>query len=445
MSTGRSVAFHTLGCKLNFSETSTISTSFKVAGYEEVDFEESADFYIINTCSVTDQADKKCRKVIRSAKKRNPDSKVVVIGCYAQLKPQEIAEIPGVNLVLGAVEKFNVLEHLQEIDIHNPHSRVVHSEINQLSAFDPSYSLEGRTRAFLKVQDGCDYKCSFCTIPLARGRSRSAKIDQVIERSNQLVEHGIKEIVLTGVNIGDFGNGTEVIEGIKPKKQELFIDLIRALDAHSKVERIRISSIEPNLCTEEVIDFVSQSEKFMPHFHMPLQSGDNEILSLMKRRYRRELYSERVKYIKSRIPHACIGVDVIVGFPGETDDHFNNTFEFLEDLEVSYLHVFSYSERTNTPAAVMEGSVDLKKRSIRSETLRNLSEKKKINYYSQFIGTQHNLLLEQKEIDGSLSGFTENYVRVVMEDSNESMINQIYQVKLKKFHSSGALVGTQTV
>ncbi|NOT36074.1 MAG: tRNA (N(6)-L-threonylcarbamoyladenosine(37)-C(2))-methylthiotransferase MtaB [Saprospiraceae bacterium] len=442
MSTARSVAFHTLGCKLNYSETSTISTSFKNAGYEEVDFDQPADFYIINTCSVTDQADKKCRKVIRSAKKNNPDSKIVVIGCYAQLKPKEISEIPGVNLVLGAAEKFNVLEHLQEIDLQNPHSRVFNSEIKDVAIFNPSYSQEGRTRAFLKVQDGCDYKCSFCTIPLARGRSRSGTIPQIISLANELVEKGIKEVVLTGVNIGDFGNGTEVIEGTKVKKEELFIDLIKALELNTNVARYRISSIEPNLCTEEIIQFVAESKRFMPHFHMPLQSGDNEILALMKRRYKSELYSERVSAIKRLIPHACIGVDVIVGFPGETDMHFNNTFQFLEDLNVDYFHVFSYSERSNTPAASMAGSVPVNIRSKRSEALRILSIKKKLAFYNRFLNTNQNLLLENKEIDGTYSGFTENYIRVVLESADSTMLNQVQKISLSKIYSNGDVLGS---
>lgn len=437
MSTSRSVAFHTLGCKLNYSETSSINSSFQKAGYQEVDFEEVADIYIINTCSVTDQADKKCRKVIRAAKRTNPQSKVIVIGCYAQLKPQEISEIPGVNLVLGAAEKFNILEHLQEIDIQNTLSRVVSGPIQDLNLFVPSSSQEGRTRAFLKVQDGCDYKCTFCTIPLARGRSRSATIPQIIQLANELASNEIKEVVLTGVNIGDFGNGTEVIEGIKPKKEALFIDLIQALESESQVERFRISSIEPNLCTEEIISFVASSKKFMPHFHMPLQSGDNEILALMKRRYRRELYSDRVKLIKEKIPNACIGVDVIVGFPGETDEHFNNTFKFLEGLNVDYFHVFTYSERSNTPAASMSHSVPFDKRNQRSEALRNLSLKKKYSFYQKYLGTQQKVLIEHKEVDGTYSGFTENYIRVVVQEANETMINKVLTVELQKIHTNG--------
>ncbi|MEP7197598.1 MAG: tRNA (N(6)-L-threonylcarbamoyladenosine(37)-C(2))-methylthiotransferase MtaB [Saprospiraceae bacterium] len=441
MSTSRSVAFHTLGCKLNYSESSSISSSFAKAGYQEVEFDDPADIYIINTCSVTDQADRKCRKIIRSAKKRNPESKIVVIGCYAQLKPQEISEIPGVSLVLGAAEKFNVLEHLQEIDLMSPHSRIISSEINEVNIFKPSFSQEGRTRAFLKVQDGCDYKCSFCTIPLARGRSRSGSVDQIIELANGLQVEGIQEIVLTGVNIGDFGNGTEVIENIKPRKEALFIDLIQALEENTSINRFRISSIEPNLCTEEIIRFVGSSKKFMPHFHMPLQSGDNEILGAMKRRYKRELYSERVALIKKVIPNACIGVDVIVGFPGETESHFLNTVNFLNSIDIDYLHVFSYSERSNTPAFSMPNTVEIKERHERSEILRNLSFSKKHRYYENYLNTSQIVLVEKGNRIGEYSGFTENYLRVEVENGQESMINQLIPVYIKGFNIAGDLHG----
>ncbi|HMW39611.1 MAG TPA: tRNA (N(6)-L-threonylcarbamoyladenosine(37)-C(2))-methylthiotransferase MtaB [Saprospiraceae bacterium] len=430
MSTSRTVAFHTLGCKLNFSETSSINSSFRSAGYHEVDFEEPADIYVINTCSVTDQADRKCRKVIRAAKRNNPDSKVIVIGCYAQLKPEEISNISGVNLVLGASEKFNILEHIQELDLQSFHSRVISSPINEVKQFEPSYSKEGRTRAFLKVQDGCDYKCSFCTIPKARGRSRSGTIAQIKDLAKQIIEQGAREIVLTGVNIGDFGNGTEVIEGLRPKKEELFIDLIRELDTLDGDFRFRISSIEPNLCTEEIIQFVAASRHFMPHFHMPLQSGDNEILSAMKRRYKRELFADRVDIIKRIMPNACIGVDVIVGFPGENDKHFANTFSFLEKLDVSYLHVFSYSERSDTPAAVMNHSVPEQIRAHRSQALRQLSIKKKHHFYRKNLGQVGKVLIEAREKDGVYSGFTENYVRVQISGTDEKMINQLVPVAL---------------
>jgi len=329
MSTPRTVAFHTLGCKLNYSESSSIGKLFQQAGYQEVDFDKPSDIYVINTCSVTDQADRKCRKIVRTAIKQNAHAKVVVVGCYAQLKPVEIAAIPGVSLVLGAAEKFEILDYIQTVDQDSPHGLVHYSDISEVRQFIPSHSIEGRTRSFLKVQDGCDYKCSFCTIPLARGKSRSATIESIVKSSVDLISKGVKEIVLTGVNIGDFGNGTEVIEGIKSKKEALFIDLIKELDTINGECRFRISSIEPNLCTEEIIDFVAMSKHFMPHFHMPLQSGDNEILSAMRRRYKRELFQERVSYIKHKMPHACIGVDVITEFPGELNEHFKNTLCFI--------------------------------------------------------------------------------------------------------------------
>ncbi|MBK9271154.1 MAG: tRNA (N(6)-L-threonylcarbamoyladenosine(37)-C(2))-methylthiotransferase MtaB [Saprospiraceae bacterium] len=442
MSTGRKIAFHTLGCKLNFSETSGIGQQFKSAGYEEVDFDQEADIYVINTCSVTELADKKCRKSVRQAVKNNPDAKVIVMGCYAQLKPQEIASIPGVDLVLGASEKFNLMEHLQKLDQTNNLSRVIMGGISEVNHFVPSYSIEDRTRTFLKVQDGCDYKCSFCTIPLARGRSRSGEINELLRITEEIAAKGVKEIVLTGVNLGDFGNGTEVIEGQKPKKNELFIDLARALDHMDVIPRFRISSIEPNLCTQDLIDFVADSKHFMPHFHMPLQSGDNEILSLMKRRYKRELYADKVLKIKSAMPHACIGADVIIGFPGETETHFQNTLEFLHQLELSYLHVFTYSERINTPAIGYSDSVPMSVRAERSIILRNLSEKKKNYFYSQFIGTKQKVLIERnpKHAAPSHGGFTENYLRVLLNSSDENLINQILTVKIKDFSSNGDLL-----
>lgn len=442
LSTGRSVSFHTLGCKLNFSETSGISQQFRQAGYEEVNFDEAADVCVINTCSVTDLADKKCRKAVRSALRLNPSARVVVIGCYAQLKPKEISEIPGVSMVLGAAEKFNILEHLQQLDPSNTLSRVISGDIRAVNHFVPSYSIEDRTRTFLKVQDGCDYKCTFCTIPLARGRSRSGEVERIVELAREIGRKGVKEIVLTGVNLGDFGNGTEVIEGTRPRKEALFIDLARALDEVEEVERFRISSIEPNLCTEEVIEFVSGSKKFMPHFHMPLQSGDNEVLAWMKRRYRRELYAERVYLIKSRMPHACIGVDVIVGFPGESDAHFQNTFDFLHALDVSYLHVFTYSERPNTPAFEMKGVVPSNVRNIRSETLRNLSLKKKNHFYHSFIGSVQNVLLEHQQSPlGGLEGYSENYLRICVQDAAPDAANSIRRVRVMGFDSRGELAG----
>ncbi|MBK7230975.1 MAG: tRNA (N(6)-L-threonylcarbamoyladenosine(37)-C(2))-methylthiotransferase MtaB [Saprospiraceae bacterium] len=446
MSTGRRIAFHTLGCKLNFSETSGISQQFKNAGYEEVDFDENADIYVLNTCSVTDLADKKCRKAVRQAVGINPIAKVVVIGCYAQLKPHEISQIPGVSLVLGASEKFNLLEHLQNIDPSNTLGRVYSSEIKDVNQFVPSYSIEDRTRTFLKVQDGCDYKCTFCTIPLARGRSRSGEIQELIQLTKEIAAKGVKEIVLTGVNLGDFGNGTEVIEGQKPKKNELFVDLAKKLDQLDEISRYRISSIEPNLCTHEIINFVAESKHFMPHFHMPLQSGDNEILALMKRRYQRELYTDRVKLIKSVMPHACIGVDVIVGFPGETDRHFQNTVEFLHSLDISYLHVFTYSERNNTLAVDFPNPVKTSIRSERSQILRNLSEKKKNHFYQQFIGTKQIVLIEQNSNTAKehLEGFTENYLRVNINSQNPQLINTLQKVTIREFSNDGHLEGVLT-
>ncbi|MBK9629790.1 MAG: tRNA (N(6)-L-threonylcarbamoyladenosine(37)-C(2))-methylthiotransferase MtaB [Saprospiraceae bacterium] len=446
MSTGRRIAFHTLGCKLNFSETSGISQQFKNAGYEEVDFDENADIYVLNTCSVTDLADKKCRKAVRQAVGINPIAKVVVIGCYAQLKPHEISQIPGVSLVLGASEKFNLLEHLQNIDPSNTLGRVYSSEIKDVNQFVPSYSIEDRTRTFLKVQDGCDYKCTFCTIPLARGRSRSGEIQELIQLTKEIAAKGVKEIVLTGVNLGDFGNGTEVIEGQKPKKNELFVDLAKKLDQLDEISRYRISSIEPNLCTHEIINFVAESKHFMPHFHMPLQSGDNEILALMKRRYQRELYTDRVKLIKSVMPHACIGVDVIVGFPGETDRHFQNTVEFLHSLDISYLHVFTYSERNNTLAVDFPNPVKASIRSERSQILRNLSEKKKNHFYQQFIGTEQIVLIEQNSNTAKehLEGFTENYLRVNINSQNPQLINTLQKVTIREFSNDGHLEGVLT-
>ncbi|MBK7810186.1 MAG: tRNA (N(6)-L-threonylcarbamoyladenosine(37)-C(2))-methylthiotransferase MtaB [Saprospiraceae bacterium] len=446
MSTGRRIAFHTLGCKLNFSETSGISQQFKNAGYEEVDFDENADIYVLNTCSVTDLADKKCRKAVRQAVGINPIAKVVVIGCYAQLKPHEISQIPGVSLVLGASEKFNLLEHLQNIDPSNTLGRVYSSEIKDVNQFVPSYSIEDRTRTFLKVQDGCDYKCTFCTIPLARGRSRSGEIQELIQLTKEIAAKGVKEIVLTGVNLGDFGNGTEVIEGQKPKKNELFVDLAKKLDQLDEISRYRISSIEPNLCTHEIINFVAESKHFMPHFHMPLQSGDNEILALMKRRYQRELYTDRVKLIKSVMPHACIGVDVIVGFPGETDRHFQNTVEFLHSLDISYLHVFTYSERNNTLAVDFPNPVKASIRSERSQILRNLSEKKKNHFYQQFIGTKQIVLIEQNSNTAKehLEGFTENYLRVNINSQNPQLINTLQKVTIREFSNDGHLEGVLT-
>lgn len=433
MSTPRTVAFHTLGCKLNYAETSSIGKLFQQAGYLEVPFDQPSDVYIINTCSVTDQADRKCRKVVRLAIKQNAQAKVIVVGCYAQLKPAEIATIPGVSLVLGASEKFKILDYIQTVDQNSPHGHAYYSDISVATQFVPSYSIEDRTRSFLKIQDGCDYNCSFCTIPLARGKSRSNTIESIIENCQVLISKGVKEIVLTGVNIGDFGNGTEVVEGRKSKKEALFIDLITALDNISTDCRYRISSIEPNLCSPEIVDFVASSNHFMPHFHMPLQSGDNEILSAMRRRYKRELYAERVLYIKQKMPGACIGTDVITGFPGECDHHFINTYKFLESLDISYLHVFTFSERNDTHALQLAKVVPLNVRHERSDMLRILSEIKKREFYKNFSGSIQEVLVENKLEHESYSGFTKNYLRVLL-PVDQTYVNQIVHVKLTRLN-----------
>ncbi|MBK7224097.1 MAG: tRNA (N(6)-L-threonylcarbamoyladenosine(37)-C(2))-methylthiotransferase MtaB [Saprospiraceae bacterium] len=435
MSTARSIAFHTLGCKLNFSETSSIGKIFRNAGYEEVEFDQEADYYVINTCSVTDEADKKCRYAVRKSLRKNPMAKVIVIGCYAQLKPEEISSIPGVSLVLGAAEKFNILKHINELDEFGTTGAIA-GPVSDANIFIPTYSIEDRTRTFLKVQDGCDYKCSFCTIPLARGKSRSGTIEEIVKLAYQIGDQACKEIVLTGVNLGDFGQGTEVIEGHRSKKEALFIDLIASLDEVSTISRFRISSIEPNLCNDEIIEFVAQSKRFMPHFHIPLQSGDNEILSLMKRRYKRELYESRVSKIKSVMPHACIGVDVIVGFPGETEEHFLNTFQFLENLDVSYLHVFTYSERDNTPAALMNNIVPVHQRHKRNEMLRNLSEQKRRAFYKSQLGSKRPILWEREVRNGQMSGFTDNYVKVYT-NSNPTLCNTIQEIHLSEIDIEG--------
>lgn len=435
MSTARSIAFHTLGCKLNFSETSSIGKIFRNAGYEEVEFDQEADYYVINTCSVTDEADKKCRYAVRKSLRKNPMAKVIVIGCYAQLKPEEISSIPGVSLVLGAAEKFNILKHINELDEFGTTGAIA-GPVSDANIFIPTYSIEDRTRTFLKVQDGCDYKCSFCTIPLARGKSRSGTIEEIVKLAYQIGDQACKEIVLTGVNLGDFGQGTEVIEGHRSKKEALFIDLIASLDEVSTISRFRISSIEPNLCNDEIIEFVAQSKRFMPHFHIPLQSGDNEILSLMKRRYKRELYESRVSKIKSVMPHACIGVDVIVGFPGETEEHFLNTFHFIENLDISYLHVFTYSERDNTPAALMNNIVPVHQRHKRNEMLRNLSEQKRRAFYKSQLGSKRPILWEREVKNGLMSGFTDNYVKVYT-NSNPTLCNTIQEIHLSKIDTEG--------
>jgi threonylcarbamoyladenosine tRNA methylthiotransferase MtaB len=429
MATPHTVAFHTLGCKLNFSETSSIRRQFEDYGYSTVDFDHGADIYVINTCSVTEHADKKCRYEVRRALKYAPDAKVVVIGCYAQLKPDEIANIPGVDMVLGAAEKFNILNYIEGISKASGKGMVKAGEISSVNNFVDAFSFGDRTRSFLKVQDGCDYKCSFCTIPQARGKSRSDTVENVVNNAHKIAQLGVKEIVLTGVNLGDFGNGTEVIEGSKPKKEAMFIDLIQELDKVEDIERFRISSIEPNLLTDEVIDFVSTSNRFAPHFHVPLQSGSDKILRLMRRRYVRDLYKSRVEKIKSVMPHACIGVDVIVGFPGETEEDFLDTYHFLNDLDVSYFHVFTYSERANTPAADYEDIVPVNVRRDRNERLRILSEKKRVHFYEQFVGQTRQVLFEHGTDANLMSGFTDNYIKVTL-PIEEGLINTVQPTKL---------------
>lgn len=400
----KKVAFYTLGCKLNYSETSSIGRLFKDAGYDTTAFNSRADVYVINTCSVTDNADKKCRKVVKEALKHSPNAYITIVGCYAQLKPKEIAEIPGVDMVLGAAEKFNIIEHINDLTKQEK-TIVYNGPIDETNQFVSAYSIGDRTRTFLKVQDGCDYSCTFCTIPLARGGSRSGKIEDIVRQAEEIAASGVKEIVLTGVNIGDFG----IRDG---KREDRFLDLVNALDEVEGIDRIRISSIEPNLLSNDIIEFVAQSKRFVPHFHMPLQSGSNKILSLMRRRYKRELYTERVAFIKSLMPNCCIGVDVIVGFPGETREDFIDTYNFLNDLDISYLHVFTYSERENTIAAQMDGAVPGAQRSDRSKMLHILSEKKRRAFYESQLGETGDVLFEADEKDGYMHGFSKNYVKV---------------------------------
>lgn len=425
----KKVAFYTLGCKLNFSETSTISRLFEDAGFAKVDFEEHPDVYVINTCSVTENADKKCKQLVKRAKKINPDSFVVIVGCYAQLKPTEIAAITGVNMVLGANEKFNILEHLEKIDQHTTDTVVSFDNIKNTKEFVPSFSYGDRTRSFLKVQDGCDYFCTFCTIPLARGKSRNANIEQTIIEAEKIAATEIKEVVLTGVNIGDFGQG----EG------ENFFQLIQALDEVTGIDRFRISSIEPNLLSNEIIDFcLSDSKRFVPHFHVPLQSGSDRILQLMRRKYERSLYAERVQQIKSLRADACIGVDVIVGFPGETDEDFMETIDFLKDLDISYLHVFTYSERANTGAPKLGEAVPMDVRRERSKQLHLLSDRKKRQFYAENMGTERSVLFEQEEDNGIMYGFTENYVKV-KHPYDEALVNTFQTIKLIELDRDGIM------
>ena len=433
MQTGmqRKVAFYTLGCKLNFSETSTIARDLEKEGFLKVDFTETADLYVINTCSVTDNADRKFRTVVRQAQRANPDGFVAVVGCYAQLQPEEIARIPGVDLVLGATEKFRLAQYLDDLEKHD-FGQVHSCEIGQADFYVGSYAIGDRTRAFLKVQDGCDYKCTYCTIPLARGISRSDTLENVLKNAGEIASQGIKEIVLTGVNIGDYGKG----EFGNKRHQHTFLDLVKALDEVPGIDRFRISSIEPNLLRNETIDFVAASRRFVPHFHIPLQSGSDQILKRMRRRYLRDLYSERVGRIRQAMPHACIGVDVIVGFPGETEELFLETYDFLMGLEISYLHVFTYSERPNTPAAEMEDAVPLEVRRKRSRMLRSLSAKKRRAFYQSQLGQRRTVLFEGENKKGYIHGFTENYVKVKA-PWDPALVNTLHQVTLRDIDSDG--------
>lgn len=433
MENKKKVAFYTLGCKLNFSETSTIARSFQDEGFERVDFEEVADMYVINTCSVTENADKQFKQVVRKAMKLNAKAFVAAVGCYAQLKPEELAAVDGVDLVLGATEKFKITDYITDLS-KNDFGEVHSCEIAEADFYVGSYSIGDRTRAFLKVQDGCDYKCTYCTIPLARGISRSDELENVLKNAKEISEQGIKEIVLTGVNIGDYGKG----EFGNKKHEHTFLQLVQELDTVEGIERLRISSIEPNLLKNETIEFVSQSRTFVPHFHIPLQSGSNEILRLMKRRYQREIYTERVNKIREVMPDACIGVDVIVGFPGETDEHFLETYHFLNDLPISYLHVFTYSERDHTEAATMPGVVPASVRAKRSKMLRGLSVKKRRAFYESQIGSHRIVLFETENKEGFIHGFTENYVRVKT-PWNPELANTLHKINLTHIDEDGSV------
>jgi len=410
-SMSKTVALHTLGCKLNFSETSTIGRLFENDGFVKKKFDEVADVYVINTCSVTDNADKECRQLVRRIQRKAPEAMVVITGCYAQLKPEEIASIPGVDLVLGAAEKFNITEHLKTIT-KGDSTKICSCDIEEVNIFSASQSINDRTRVFLKVQDGCDYNCSFCTIPMARGKSRSDSIDNILANVKTIAEQGVKEIVLTGINLGDFGSTHQSTPDEVKNKEEDFYQLIQQLENSEGPNRYRISSIEPNLLSDEIIEWVSKSKKIMPHFHIPLQSGSNKILGLMRRRYKRELYSEKVNLIKKLIPHCCIGVDVIVGFPGETETHFKETVDFLQALDISYLHVFTYSERANTLADSMKPVVPISTRNERNKMLRNLSYQKMQYFTNQHVGNTREVLFETHNKNGMMEGYTDNYIKI---------------------------------
>jgi len=438
MAEARTVAFHTLGCKLNFSETSTLSRMLENEGFEKKEFDDQADVYVINTCSVTDNADKECRQIVRRIQRKAPESLVVITGCYAQLKPKQIAEIPGVNLVLGAAEKFNLAQHIRELS-KGDSAKICSCDIEEVTGFNSSFSINDRTRTFLKVQDGCDYNCSFCTIPQARGKSRSDSIENVIKNVEHLASHGVKEIVLTGVNLGDFGPPTPQrgdLGKLPTEKKENFYSLVKELEKVEGIQRYRISSIEPNLLTNEIIEFVANNDKFMPHFHIPLQSGSNKILGSMRRRYKRELYAERVALIKTLMPHCCIGVDVIVGFPGETDEDFKETFDFLHSLDISYLHVFTYSERDNTHALSIKPIVPMNIRHERNKSLRNLSYMKMQYFTEQHHGQIRKVLFEGHENKaclpdrrGMMEGYTDNYIKITTPFRKE-WVNEVVEWKI---------------
>ena len=431
MNTKKNVAFYTLGCKLNFSETSTIARNFENEGFKRVDFEETADIYVINTCSVTDNADKRFKSIVKNALKKNSEAFLIAVGCYAQLKPEELAAVDGVDLVLGATEKFNVTSYINDLTKNNVGE--VHScEISEADFYVGSYSIGDRTRAFLKVQDGCDYKCTYCTIPLARGISRSDTLENVIQNAKEISSKGIKEIVLTGVNIGDYGKG----EFGNKKHEHTFLELVKKLDNVEGIHRLRISSIEPNLLKDETIEFVSKSKSFVPHFHIPLQSGSDELLKKMKRRYLVQTYTNRVSKIKEVMPNACIGVDVIVGFPGETDELFLETYNYLNEMEISYLHVFTYSERPNTEAVKLEGVVPKKIRAKRSKMLRGLSAKKRRSFYESQLGKSAMVLFENENKEGFINGFTENYVKVKT-PWNPELVNTLHTISLTEIDNDG--------
>ncbi|WP_374948196.1 tRNA (N(6)-L-threonylcarbamoyladenosine(37)-C(2))-methylthiotransferase MtaB [Mucilaginibacter sp.] len=431
----KKVAFYTLGCKLNYSEKSSIGRMFTQAGFDTVNFTDTPDVYVINTCSVTENADKKCKKIVKEALKISPQAFITIVGCYAQLKPKEIAEIPGVDMVLGAAEKFQLVDHIADLT-KRPKAEVYNQPVSEANTFVPSYSFGDRTRTFLKVQDGCDYSCTFCTIPLARGNSRSDTIDNVIVQAMEIAASGVKEIVLTGVNLGDFG----IRDG---KREDRFFDLVKALDEVEGIDRIRISSIEPNLLSDEIIEFVATSKRFVPHFHIPLQSGSDKILGLMRRRYKRELYASRVARIKQVMPDCCIGVDVIVGFPGETREDFVETYNFLNSLDVSYLHVFTYSERENTPAAEMKGIVPGSARADRSKMLHILSEKKRRAFYDTQLGHTDEVLFEGDIKDGFMHGFTRNYVKVKTK-YDPVLVNEVRSVRLTAISPDGDVEITES-